>query len=218
MRNNKSDNKLTNQTGFTIVELMIATVIFSMVLLVCSYAIIHAGRMYYKGMIMSKTQDTARKIIDSASDAIKYDKSLNIVKRDIGGDPSSICIGSLRYTFSKNKRLGQSGVEHVLWRDNISDSTCPHADINNPNPNPSSLGTEMLGEGMRLVKFDIYQPPTSSFWVVDVRVSSGDDNDFVSEDLSATPKVEKFSLCKGINAGGQFCAVSSYSTTVKNRL
>ena len=89
MRNNKSDNKLTNQTGFTIVELMIATVIFSMVLLVCSYAIIHAGRMYYKGMIMSKTQDTARKIIDSASDAIKYDKSLNIVKRDIGGDPSS---------------------------------------------------------------------------------------------------------------------------------
>src|SRR5690606_2255321 len=98
--------------GFTIVELLIATVVFSMVLLVCAFAILHVGRMYYKGMIISRTQDVSRKVIEDVAGAIQFGPSGNDVVRPGTGtapaaDIRAWCIGTTRYTYSISRYQGE---------------------------------------------------------------------------------------------------------------
>lgn len=223
-------------SGFTIVELMIATVVFSMVLMVCSYAIVHVGRMYYKGVITSRTQDTSRKIVDDVVNNIVYNKPLALIR---GSDPNtlSVCFGRVRYTYLLNKQLGPES-NHVMWRDGKNYSaSCSPLDLSQEDPgfdvvagySESYDSREMLGSNMRISTFDILEPcdpvstppapgcPSGSspdVWSINVSVSYGDKSDF--EEISAG--VPNYNLCKGVIAGGQFCAVSSYSTTVKSRL
>src|SRR6185437_9676288 len=59
--------------GFTIVELMIAAAIFSLVLILLSYGVIRFNQAYYGGLVQSSTQNAARSIIDNISQAIQLD-------------------------------------------------------------------------------------------------------------------------------------------------
>src|SRR3990172_9120101 len=58
--------------GFTIVELMIATTIFSVILLIVTFGMLQIGRTYYKGITLTKTQNAARSIIDTISQDIQF--------------------------------------------------------------------------------------------------------------------------------------------------
>ncbi len=49
--------------GFTIIELLIATTIFSVVLLLAASGLLYIGRLYYKGLTSSATQEAARNIM-----------------------------------------------------------------------------------------------------------------------------------------------------------
>ncbi len=53
-----------HQSGFTIIELMIATLVFSTVLLLCATGLISIGRMYQKASNSRATQEVARNLID----------------------------------------------------------------------------------------------------------------------------------------------------------
>src|SRR5215207_6103202 len=106
-----NQRKQPTEGGFTIVEFMIATMVFSMVLLVCAYAIVHVGRMYYKGVITNRTQDAARRIVEDISAAIQFgphntDPGSFFRTTDLSLSPKSICIGSNRYTFTTDLALG----------------------------------------------------------------------------------------------------------------
>lgn len=66
----KKEKTIKNTAGFTIVELMIATVVFSVILILITTGIIQIGKAYYKGIIGSRTQETARKITDEVGRSI----------------------------------------------------------------------------------------------------------------------------------------------------
>lgn len=209
------------EDGFTIVELMIATAVFSMVLLLCSFAIIHVGRMYYKGMITNRTQDVSRKIADDISRAIQFGSAGDDFLR-VGldtfpnaGDVQALCLGSVRYSFSTEHPLGGSlpALPHVLWKDRIPvGGDCDPLDISQQEPGGDE-GVELLGENMRVPKLTVSQGTV--VWDVDVRIAYGE-NEEAFEPQSGT--VERFSICKGAAAGGQFCAVSAFKTSVAKRL
>ena len=68
---NSTHNKAEN--GFTIVELMIATTVLSVILLLASVVIIGIGNLFYKGVAQSQTQGDVRTIIDDVSQHLKLD-------------------------------------------------------------------------------------------------------------------------------------------------
>lgn len=211
----------SNSGGFTIVELMIATLVFSLVLLVCAMAIVHVGRMYYKGTVTNRTQDTARRAMDDIARNIQFGASSNtsaFLRRGsdiIGevGQVNSICLGNIRYTYSTEKSLGEdtdnNQIPHVLWRDRVQTGVeCGVADISQDDP-PGEGGVELLGANMRIPHFDVQVD--NGAWSIEISISYGDDP-LLFEDGS------NFGICKGTNAGGQFCATAQLSTTVLQRL
>lgn len=213
------------EQGFTIVELMIATAVFSVVLLLCSFAIIHVGRMYYKGVITNRTQDTSRKIIDDISRAIQFGSSSDNFRREGSGSfPNSgavqaLCLGGVRYTFSKERHLGgsQPALRHVLWKDRISQGgSCQPLNLSLENPattpgveQPGEDGVELLGENMRVPLLSVTE--INGVWDVKVRIVHGDSVDLFADG-------NNYGICKGVNAAGQYCAVSELNTTVIKRL
>src|ERR1700677_3100882 len=90
-----------NESGFTIIELLIATLVFSTILLIATYGVIQIGRTYTKGYIGSLTQNTTRSIVDQISQAIQL-SGPNTVQTGSSGNYMSVCIGSIRYTYILN--------------------------------------------------------------------------------------------------------------------
>lgn len=119
-------NKLRKQQrGFTIIELMIATTIFSLVLMICLAAIMTITRMYYQGTLQARTQNRVREIVDEVADEIRYQPGEIVATADsptsptrltsavenADGTPGSVnpvepfnydgqhCVGTIRYRY-----------------------------------------------------------------------------------------------------------------------
>ncbi len=209
---------IKSQAGYTIVELMIATLIFSGVMLLCSVAIIHVGRMYYKGTITSRTQDASRRVGDDVARAIQFGigaDSPGFMRTNTavygGVTVYSRCIGEIRYSYATNAAKGVESL-YVLYKDrvDVDDAVCLPLNINSANPGPN--GQELLGDNMRIPVFDVN--PTggaANTTTIDIRIAYGDTADLF---LPAPP----FQICRGVNASGQFCATATYNTLVTTRL
>lgn len=208
--------------GFTIVEFMIATAVFSLVLLVCAYAIVYIGRMYYKGILTNRTQDSARMVVEDLAGAIQFGPradNLDLFARTSdentqgGITQQAICIGRNRYTFAKGVSLGTEPGQsrHVLWKDQIPEgSTSCLADIDMNSDTPSSVdgARELLGKNMRVSDLSVAR--NGNIFTVHVLIAYGDTEDLFTDDT--------FSICQGVANGGQFCATSGFTTNVVKRL
>ena len=187
--------KRVNNKGFTIIELLIATVIFSVIVLIITTAIIQFGRIYYQGVLQSRTQERARAISEEISKNIQFSKgTVPTVAPTLSS--GSFCIGGHEYTFREGQQVG-GGAQALQVRDNPA---CPGA---SPNPN-----VELLGDSMQLVALEITQ--SGELYTVRVRVAYGANADFESNNPTNS--------CRPIRLGGQYCAVSDLTTNVVRRL
>lgn len=199
-----------NQRGFTIIELMIATTVFSTILLLCAAALIQVARLYYKGVNTARTQETARTVMDEISRSLQFSGEEPLF------DPGTgvLCLGTQRYTFTVNKQLTGTG-GHVLWRDTLnSGESCVAADMTQANPSGTiaSNGEELMSPNMRLTRFDV-NSTASSLYNIHIWVAFGDEDLLTAQDAANYNQ----RLCRG-GAGSQFCAVSELSTVVQRRL
>ena len=106
-----------HKQGFTIVELMIATSVFAVVLLLCTYGLLEIGRTYYKGATILRTQETARILIDDVTEAIQFNGG-EVVSNTASGWH---CVGTKRYSFVLNRQLNDTN--HALVTD-IPPASC----------------------------------------------------------------------------------------------
>ena len=213
--------------GFTIIELMFATVVFSVVLLICSFALLQIGRTYYKGVTASKTQENSRSVIDEISRGIQFSGSS--IAPTIGGS-SVFCIGDQRYSYKLNQQVEDNSPfsthqgYHALVVDSFPgcNSGTPSQDLNSN----SISGRELLGQHMRLNKLSVTQvTDQTNLYNISIRVVYGDDdllcspsaND-CSSSTTSTNLENTDITCKSIRAGTQFCAVSELNTVVQKRL
>jgi prepilin-type N-terminal cleavage/methylation domain-containing protein len=97
----KSNVSRRDFKGFTIIELLVATSIFSLVLLVILASFLQIGRMFYKGVSVSNTNESARSLLDSITRDVRFGQSPTGVKNE--GGKSYFCAGSHRYTFALNQ-------------------------------------------------------------------------------------------------------------------
>lgn len=195
------------QEGFTIVELMIATLVFSIILLVITVGVIHFTNAYYKGVNSSTTQNTARSVIDAVSQAIEFGGGY------FSSGPTTYCIGNLQFDYVLGSELESAPAgtqtKNALYQSPGNGSSCSalagnlKTGVNVPN------GKELLGANMRISKFVITQLPNKQF-SIDVRVAYGDDG-LLRNPASTT------AACLD-QSGSQFCAVSELTTIVQSRV
>lgn len=217
--------------GFTIVELMIAMLIFSVIMIVVTYGVIHFSTSYYKGLNSSTTQNVARNIIDSISQGIQFadtDPVYGTLNGATGTNPPGyICAGNQEFAYSKGNELPSSPSGSFALLQYSNAGPC----INNPD---TTKGTELLQPNMRLTDITITHGANPTIWTISVKVAYGD-NDLLCDTSIASPTTAgscargapayttgtaiygNTIACKS-TAGSQFCATSSLSTTVQRRV
>ena len=229
-KNSKLKTQNSAQRGFTVIELLIATTIFSIILLMAVAGILHITRMYYKGVVQSRSQEVTRGIVDEIGETLRFSKDVITIPSPVTcgpdiddndplpaacSDTGYICIGAKRYTYAIDRQLKTSPAanarekRHVLWADQpVGGCTAP-ADFTLDEP--TADGRELLSEHMRLTRFDLLPVAVGSdTFRLHVGVAYGP-NDLLSVNGSTNP-------CEGAVGGGEFCAVANQSVTVVKRL
>jgi prepilin-type N-terminal cleavage/methylation domain-containing protein len=215
----------SSEKGFTIVELMIATSVLSVILLLVTTMMIGIGVLFAKGVNQAKVQDAVRSTVDEISQQLELtSQKPDRGTQNIGGVLVNIyCIGSNRYSYVQNIKIGTGGLQHVLWRDNpkAGCQTDTAANLTIPSPNiggDATNGTELVTPNSRLTAFCIGtlaadgSTCTYNFvspYTISIGIAYGDDDLLNLAGINST--------CNGVT-GQQFCATSSLSTTVANRL
>ncbi len=202
-----------NQKGFTIIELMIATTVFSVILLVASAAIIQIGKVYYKGLISARTQENARYIMENVSRDLQFSNTNGLQRHKDPDKPytdaRAYCIGSNKYTYYLNTQV-VSGTHGLI----LSDATPGDC---SPNTNPTDDDREMLGANTRLLRFDIKDLP-GGIYEINIAIAYGDSDLLTTHGTPSGEGATASALCKTGVAGSNFCATSMLDTTVKRRI
>lgn len=206
-------SKQQRSQGFTIVELMIATAVFSVLLIVITVGILQVSRVYYKGVTESNTQNTARSIMDTVAQAIQFSGGdvTTTVSGPTPGNTYAFCVGNAYFRYIVGRQLadspGSGQTYHAFVQDNTAgcDPSSP-ASINQA----TVSGRELLAPNMRLSKLDV-TAVGANLYRVEVRVVYGDD------DLLQDPNGPG-ARCISATQGTQFCAVSNLSTVVTKRV
>lgn len=213
------------QSGFTIIELMIATAILSTLLLMVTIIMISIGSLYYKGINQARVQDNVHSITDEVSQHLELSgtsKPVRVTSPD--GKTVAYCIANTRYVSIIGRQIG-TGMDtdgtthqsqHVLWRD--KPTGCPAIPTNSwlDTATPSPSGTELIAPNARLTNFCITGAGAlpcmagPSPYTISVGVAYGG-IDLLNPPTSTNP------ACKS-STGGQFCATASLTTTVAQRL
>lgn len=213
------------QKGFTIVELLIASAVFSVVLLICAAGLLQIGRTYFKGITASQTQEAARSVTEEITRTIQFNGgSVGLITNPDSENPDSpsyICIGNKRFAFVLNRQLIQSGSpnedqsRHVLVVDNEPCGGRAQP-LNNSDGGLLPESKELMAPNMRLTKLEVI-PVGNELYNVTVRVVYGD-KDILVDNENPTGRPDLPGECLPSAAGGQFCAVSELTTTVQKRV
>ncbi|SRR5258708_4743726 len=214
----------SKQAGLTVLELMIASSVFAVILLVIAVGVLSFSNDYYKGITSSKTQGTARLAMAQLTQAIQFSKQLYFVS----GTPACISTENQAFVFGLDKQVSTSPAagnhqgNHALIA--VPGTSCSGGI---PGPastaigglggvgSPATLPTgyqELLGQHMRLAILQVTNVPgAGKVYAVHIKIVYGDD-DLLTSAVSSTM------TCVGGMAGFQFCGVSDLSTTIGQRL
>jgi type II secretory pathway pseudopilin PulG len=205
-------------SGFTIVELLIATAVFATVLVLITSGIIQVTDTFFKGENEASTQRVASNVLDTIAQAIQFQSGYAYqTSNDI------ICTGSEEFSYWPGYELEAhpgSGYQSAtaLVENN---SGCTSA-------TPSPSGRELLTDNMRLSNITLTCLSSASLcnstttagalWRIEVRVVYGDDNLLYSPSGISPAAKASDAACAGKDSGEQFCAVSDISTIVSKRI
>ena len=220
------------QKGFTIIELMIATLVFAVIIVVISSGVIHFTTAYYKGINTSATQTAARTISNVIAQNLQYGGGKDDYKPNtVLGVGRYLCIGSARVDYNLGHQLNKDPAPD--YGAVVSTDNCTHTYP----PSVTSGPKEYLGPNMRVTNIDVTQigGGASNLYSISVGVAYGDIDLLCTAALASGPGscapgavtlpgsiiwttagVGNKVQCKSIS-GSQFCAVSHLTTQVVSR-
>ncbi|HET9850272.1 MAG TPA: prepilin-type N-terminal cleavage/methylation domain-containing protein [Candidatus Saccharimonadales bacterium] len=216
-------------SGFTIAEVSIATAIFAVILLIALAIFFGIGRLFYKGVTVSQTQEVAQQVYQDIVGSFQSAGSITIPV-STGNGYSYYCVGNVRYTYNqypaKNTvnldspnhappRADGTGGNFGILKDTLSGNggacgapcndqgtvVCspPNHVFNNP--------VELLGQNMRLSQFRVTLGNSPNIYNVSLVIAYGD-SDVMNLSDPANP------VCLTGAKGSEFCSVSKVSTAV----
>lgn len=94
---------MRHQRGFTLIELILASVFLSFVLLMAAYAFVQVNRAFNQGQTVKVIQETARIVMEDMARELSLagDKQITIVDDDAAPGNRRLCIGELRYAWNE---------------------------------------------------------------------------------------------------------------------
>lgn len=207
------------QRGFTIVELLVALTVFSVVLVVVTAAIIQISRVYYKGVTETQVQGATRDIMDTISQGIQFGGG-TITGTPTGVTPGgsyAFCLGNQQYSYRPGYQLvdntpGTNQTNHALVVNTAAACSGSPAQA----MSGTVSGREMLAPNMRVSNL-VVKNVGGNLYQVQIRVVYGDDDLLVSPSGNSNGAKATDAACKG-QTGRQFCAVSELNTVVIRRV
>lgn len=215
------------QSGFTVIELMISTTIFSLVLMLCMSGILQITKMYYRGITQTKTREVARSITDEIGEAVRFTNQSVAIGPVVNGpqinDLSAnsvgyFCIGQKRYSYAIDRQVKSTPVantkqkKHALWVDqtlNCSSAADLNVDV------PTANGRDLVPQNMRLYELSIVEKDAvKNIYNISVGVAYGDDDLLFPRPAGSPTEL----TCEGGFVGVEFCATTNYDVTVQKRL
>lgn len=208
-------------SGFTILEVLIATLIFSIVLLLCMQAVTRIGYLYYKGVTSAQVQDLTRQLSDEIVQQIQFGSrppSGNVQPGD-PDVPLIFCVGDNRYRATLNREMGVESTT-VLLREPIGGTgEC------DPDDNFGSGAVELASRGMRIQNLSINRGGDGNVWSLTIRVGIGGtdlyegletapDSGIPNDDVSTYTNA----ICRSGISGAQFCATSELQSSLLRRI
>jgi prepilin-type N-terminal cleavage/methylation domain-containing protein len=223
---------MKHNSGFTVMELMIATAVFSVLLLISLVGFLQIGQLFYKGVNITRTSDVSKQVISSVKNDISFYPGTAAItiqgpsQVSPSGGPTInrywFCAGQNRYSFilyrpldsaaqATEMTLDVSGwYRFALLKDRITVTppACPNPfNTSGSAPiNPGSV-TELLGDKMRLARFTL-TPIGTSLYTLNVRIAYGID------EVLNNPTNENVS-CKSGSNNSRYCFVTQVRTTAR---
>jgi type II secretory pathway pseudopilin PulG len=213
-------NKYHTTSGFTIAELTIASAVFAIVLLTALAGFMQIGRIFYKGVTVTSTQETANQIYQDISGYFQTASSIS--PKSSGNGYNYYCIGGTRYTFTIDNPVDASGpADHSasgnfgILKDTLPGSgacSAPCNDLSSGNCSGTRLqnAKELLGDKMRVLKFDITNPGGGDIYNISMALAYGDDEvlGYSTQDNPAT------AYCLNGSRNQQFCSIANIDSSV----
>ncbi len=192
---------MSKSKGFTIIELLIATTVFSVILLIMTSGLIYIGKVYYRTVAQTKTQEASRSAIDQISQAIQFSGGSVIVGVD------ALCVGDTM--FAKYPDLiVDGGPNKGLLRGSFT------GDCNRANLQAGAV--QLIPSGMFLRQFNtVFDPLLPDVYTIGIQVVSVPADEPIA--AGGTSPLFDGVNCKLV-AGSEFCATSKLETTIKKRL
>jgi prepilin-type N-terminal cleavage/methylation domain-containing protein len=210
------------QHGFTVIELLIAMSVFSVVLLIVTIGIMQISKVYYKGVTESNTQSTGRGIMETISQAIQFNGGTVLATPGAPGTPTAggsyaFCINNQQYSYRPGYQLvdatpGTNQTLHSLVVRTMAGCSNIAQNLNNA----TVVGRELLAPNMRLSKLTV-QSLGNNLYKIQVRIVYGDDDLLWSPSGNSAGALAPDAACKS-GAGQQFCSVSDLSAVVISRV
>jgi len=206
------------QSGFTILELMIASGVFAVILLIVAVGVISFTNRYYKGITTSKTQAAARDVMNTLSQAIQFGQFVSLPVYNGAGTTYGMCIDDTLYAFRPGQEVTDAApfTAHQGYHGLVAMHGCS---LPATLPAIANLanGRELLGEHMRINSLQVTQ--NGDLYTIHLRIVYGDD-DLLRQPLPGNVPawLTANETCSGSQSGTQFCAVADLTTTVEKRL
>jgi prepilin-type N-terminal cleavage/methylation domain-containing protein len=133
MKSYYSNSRNIKQQGFTIIELMIATAVFAVIMLIATATVIYVSKTYVKGQVEAQTQQTARNILTTVSQDIEFNKASSVdIPAGQTTEPFFFCVGDHVYVYTLDSELianpsAQTSPDMYSSHDLLvyTSSTCP---------------------------------------------------------------------------------------------
>jgi prepilin-type N-terminal cleavage/methylation domain-containing protein len=200
--------KHKRENGFTLVELLIATAVFSLVLVVFLSAFIRISQLFYKGVTMSNTQESARNVVQDISDDLQFFQQQPVAPTGA----NYFCIGSHRYSWNLGVQVSSS--TYGVAREQIPSSTCPST-ASQPVPVGTTKYEELLDPGMQVNKLSLSSCVNGQCVISIHLVSYGSDNTVLISPSGLRPAYQaNDAVCSGPATSSEFCATADYTSTV----
>lgn len=221
---------IRNERGFTLVELMVATAVFSTLLLAVTAATLSIGRSYQRSMYASNTQAAASNIVDTLAQSVRFSKTATAVSGNAASGTATQCVGDQQILYTYGRLVGDvSSATASKYGVVIRPVTpgCVVTPIHTASPTLSGQ-KELLARGMRLSNLRITDQGAGAYQVL-VRVVYGEDDLLCSDSVagsctpgSATLTAAQLQQSRDLRCkpgrGSEFCAATELSTTVYKRL
>lgn len=210
------------QQGFTIAELLIATAVFSVLLVGILSTFVKISDLFYKGVTMSKTQEDARNVVQSISDDIQFTTSnVDTMQADYNQfvyksnppqptNQGAFCVGNHKYSFQIGAQV--NSINYGLGRDTMPAGSCtPTASVN--------PAVKMLDYGMQLNALSVSCQANRCNVKIHVIFYGGVAKGlFMSPNFSAqfptNPEQAPDAQCTGGIESTDLCAIVDYDSTV----